>query len=135
MFRRTMKEALRNQKMLGFACFVGAFTLLSTSALAGTCVGGLDNGRSCTYSSQCRGWCLSGPYYHQYCTGSSQCGATCANNGLPCYGNSHCPGSYCKQHACQFAYCLVSSVSSFETPAPTCVGDALFFPMEELASQ
>jgi hypothetical protein len=122
-----MRTALRNTRMLGFAFFAITFVFLAIPAFAGTCVGGLDNGRSCTYSSQCRGWCLSGPQYHLYCTGSSQCGSTCASNGLPCYGNSNCPGSYCQLHACEFAYCSVSFAATEEEPELACTEEPLFF--------
>src|SRR6185295_14712586 len=127
MFHSTVRAALRSTRILGLALFVGTFVFLATSAFGGTCVGGLDNGRSCTGSSQCRGWCLSGPAYHQYCTGSSQCGSTCANNGLPCFGNSNCPGSYCQFHQCEFAYCSGSFAAVEVTPQLTCADDTLFF--------
>jgi hypothetical protein len=133
MFHSIVKTVLQNTRMLGIALFTVVFVLLSASAFAGTCVGGLDNGRSCTFSSQCRGWCLSGPHYHQYCTGSSQCGSTCANNGLPCFGNGDCPGSFCQFHQCQFAYCSTSFAALEMELELTCADDAFSLDTEKLA--
>jgi len=74
-----------------------------------TCAGGIDAGHACIFDSDCRKTCAGGIDAGHACIFNSDCRKTCAggpNGGRACIFNSDCPGSACLSTSCLGTSCL-----------------------------